>query len=74
MLKITILYKNIPTDALNLLLSFDNNDHNTTAVEIKNSLDNEIAKRVALYRSGNMKTTPFMDGLDSIREKLVSQL
>ena len=44
------------------------------AVEIKNSLDDEIAKRVAMYRSGNMKTTPFMDGLDSIREKLISQL
>jgi len=38
------------------------------AVEVKNSLDDEIAKRVAQYRSGNMKTTLFMDGLDSIRE------
>jgi len=44
------------------------------AVEVKNSLDDEIAKRVAEYRSGNMKTTPFMDGLESIREKLVAQL
>ena len=44
------------------------------AVELKNSLDDEIAKRVAEYRSGQMQTTPFMDGLDSIREKLVSQL
>jgi hypothetical protein len=44
------------------------------AVEMKNSLDDEIAKRVAEYRSGNMQTTPFMDGLDSIREKLVSRL
>jgi len=44
------------------------------AVEMKNSLDDEIAKRVAEYRSGNMQTTPFMDGLDSIREKLVSKL
>ena len=44
------------------------------AVEVKNSLDDEIAKRVAKYRSGKMQTTPFMDGLDSIREKLVSQL
>jgi hypothetical protein len=43
------------------------------AVEVKNSLDDEIAKRVALYRSANMKITPFMDGLDSIREKLISQ-
>ncbi|MDQ7066765.1 MAG: hypothetical protein Q9M40_01495 [Sulfurimonas sp.] len=44
------------------------------AVEMKNSLDDEIAKRVAEYRSGQMNTTPFMDGLDSIREKLVSRL
>ena len=44
------------------------------AVEVKNSLDDEIATRVALYRSDNMQTTPFMDGLDSIRERLISQL
>jgi hypothetical protein len=44
------------------------------AVEIKNSLDNEISQRVAQYRSGQMQTTPFMDGLDSIREKLLSKL
>ncbi len=44
------------------------------AVEVKNSLDDEITKRVLEYRSGKMKTTPFMNGLDSIREKLVSQL
>ena len=44
------------------------------AVEVENSLDDEIATRVALYRSGNMQTTPFMDGLDSIRERLISQL
>jgi len=44
------------------------------AVEIKNSLDDEIAKRVAQYRNGDMETTPFMDGLKSIREKLVAQL
>ena len=44
------------------------------AVEIKNSLDDEIAKRVAEYRSGKMQTTPFMEGIDSLREKLVSQL
>ncbi len=43
-------------------------------VEMKNSLDDEIANRVGEYRSGNMKTTPFMEGLDEIREKLVSQL
>jgi len=44
------------------------------AVEIKNSLDDEIVKRVADYRSGKMQTTPFMEGIDSLREKLVSQL
>ena len=44
------------------------------AVKIKNPLDEEILQRVARYRSAQMKTTPFMDGLDSIREKLVSKL
>jgi hypothetical protein len=44
------------------------------AVEIKNSLDDEISKRTAQYRAGSMQTTPFMDGLSSIREKLVSKL
>jgi len=44
------------------------------AVELKNSLNDEIAKRVAEYRSGKMETTPFMEGLESIREKLVAQL
>jgi hypothetical protein len=44
------------------------------AVEVKNSLDDEISQRVVQYRSGKMQTTPFMDGLDSIREKLVSKL
>ncbi len=43
-------------------------------VEVKNSLDDEITNRVREYRNGNMKTTPFMEGLDEIREKLVSQL
>jgi len=44
------------------------------AVEIKNSLDDEIAKRVMQYRDAKMKTTPFMEGLDDIREKLVAKL
>ena len=44
------------------------------AVEMKNSLDDEIEKRVAEYRSGKMRTTPFMEDMSSIREKLVSQL
>ncbi|MGZ8548851.1 MAG: hypothetical protein ACXW33_09605 [Sulfuricurvum sp.] len=44
------------------------------AIEIKKSLDDEISKRVEEYRSGKMKTTPFMDGLDEIRASLVSRL
>lgn len=44
------------------------------AVKITNSLDEEISKRVTEYKSGKMKTTPLMEGLDEIRENLVSQL
>ena len=44
------------------------------AITIKRTLDEEIQHRVDEYRSGKMKTTPFMEGLDEIREKLVSQL
>ena len=44
------------------------------AVEIKKSLDDEINKRVEEYKSGKMKTTPFLEGLDEIRESLVSKL
>ncbi|MFW5989886.1 MAG: addiction module protein [Campylobacterales bacterium] len=44
------------------------------AVEVKKSLDEEIKKRSQEYRSGEMKTTPFMEGLDEIRESLVSRL
>ncbi len=44
------------------------------AITVKKSLDEEIQKRVDKYRSGKMKTTPFMEGLDEIRENLVSQL
>ncbi len=44
------------------------------AVEMKNSLDDEILNRVTQYKNNQMHTTPFMEGLDSIREKLVSQL
>ena len=46
----------------------------TDAVEVKKSLDEEIRKRSEEYRSGKMKTTPFMEGLDEIRESLVSRL
>ena len=44
------------------------------AVEVKKSLDEEIKKRSQEYRSGKMKTTPFMEGLDEIRESLISRL
>jgi hypothetical protein len=44
------------------------------AITVKKSLDEEIQNRVDEYRSGKMKTTPFMEGLDEIRENLVSQL
>ena len=44
------------------------------AIEIKKSLDEEIQKRSQEYRSGKMKTTPFIDGLDEIRESLVLRL
>ena len=44
------------------------------AVEKKRSLDEEISKRVLEYKRGEMETTPLSDGLDEIREKLVSRL
>ncbi len=44
------------------------------AIEIKNTLDEEIRRRSQEYRSGNMKTTPFMEGMDETRESLVSRL
>ena len=44
------------------------------AVTVKKSLNEEIQRRVDEYRSGKMKTTPFMEGLDEIRESLVSRL
>lgn len=43
------------------------------AVVVKKSLDEEIKKRSQEYRSGKMETTPFMEGLDEIRESLVSK-
>jgi len=46
----------------------------TDAVTIKKSLDEEIQKRVDEYRSGKMKTTPFMEGLDEIRKSLELRL
>ena len=44
------------------------------AVKTKNSLDDEIIERITQYKNHQMKTTPFTDGLDAVREKLVSQL
>ena len=44
------------------------------AIEVKKSLDEEIQKRSKEYRSGKMETSPFMEGLDEIRESLVSRL
>lgn len=44
------------------------------AVEMKNSIDDEIIKRVTRYENNQMSTIPFTDGLDVIREKLSSRL
>ena len=44
------------------------------AIEIKNSLDMEIANRISDYKAKIVKTTSFENGLNSIREKLVSQI
>ena len=44
------------------------------AIEIKNSLDMEIANRISDYKSKKIETTSFENGLNSIREKLVSQI
>jgi len=44
------------------------------AIEIKNSLDVEIANRINDYKSKKIETTSFENGLNSIREKLISQI
>jgi len=44
------------------------------AVTIRNSLDEEITKRVDEYRNGSYKSVPFNQNLSSMREKLVSQI
>ena len=44
------------------------------AIEIKNSLDVEISNRISNYRSGKLESTSFDTGLNSIREKLQSQI
>ena len=43
------------------------------AVTIKNSLDEEITKRVNEYKGDDSQSVPFNQNLSSIREKLVSQ-
>lgn len=44
------------------------------AVTIKNSLDEEITKRVDEYKNDSAKSIPFNQNLSSMREKLVSQI
>jgi len=44
------------------------------AVKVSPSLDDEIMKRVSAYKSGEMKTSPFGEGLDEIRSKIASKL
>ncbi|MFK5936923.1 MAG: hypothetical protein QM497_00870 [Sulfurimonas sp.] len=44
------------------------------AIEIKNSLDIEIVKRVNDYKNLKSDNILFDTGLSSIREKLVSQI
>lgn len=41
---------------------------------IKNDLDAEITKRVAAIKNGKMKTTPFYEGLDTLRAKIVAKI
>ena len=44
------------------------------AIEIKNSLDVEIANRISDYQKNKSESMAFENGLNSIREKLVSQI
>ena len=41
---------------------------------IKNSLSKEVEKRIEHYKHGEMETTPFSEGLNSIREGLFNRL
>lgn len=41
---------------------------------IKANLDDEIKRRVAEIQNGTMKTTPFHQGLDALREKIVAKI
>ena len=44
------------------------------AIEIKKSLDIEIANRISDYKNYKIESMPFEDGLSSIREKLISKI
>jgi len=44
------------------------------AIKIKKSLDIEIANRISNYQNNKSASMSFENGLNSIREKLVSQV
>ena len=44
-----------------------------TVSHIKNSLDKELYRRITAYANGTMKTTPFHQGLDTLRAKIVAK-
>ena len=44
------------------------------AIEIKNSLDVEIANRIGDYKTQVIETISFEKGLNSIRENLISEI
>jgi len=44
------------------------------AIEVKNSLDVELSKRIHDHQSGRSESVSFKSGLDSIRERLTSQI
>jgi len=44
------------------------------AIEIKNSLDVEIASRISDYQNNKSSSISFDSGLKSLREKLISQI
>ena len=44
------------------------------AIEIKKSLDIEIANRISDYQNNRSSSVSFESGLESLREKLISQI
>jgi len=44
------------------------------AIEIKKSLDIEIANRISDYQNNKSSSVSFESGLESLREKLISQI